>query len=376
MYLLAKRLSVVALAGMIIASGMSRLLHAQADSKGGPLPLQIAQASTPSNQGSDTTPVARASFRSMPIASSSYATSPYAYYPGYTYDPYGGYLSGAADVINAQGQFLVNTQQAYRTREQVRQARIDNRRRSFDEYLYEREHRPTLEDERERARLENVRRSRNDPPITEIWSGKALNDLLLAIQQQQARGQRGPAVALDEGVLKNINVTSGANSGSLGLLRDNGQLHWPLELTRPEYTAERRRLEDLAAKAYQQAINGAVDANGLRDMANIVDSLQTRLRQNVAETSPSDYIKAKRFLSDLDSAIKVLEDPNVSKYATGKLAAKGNTVSDLVTEMSGQGLKFAPAVAGDEGAYVALHRALASYTAPPDSYKSWDALTK
>jgi hypothetical protein len=197
----------------------------------------------------------------------------------------------------------------------------------------------------------------------------------LAIQQQQAKGLRGPAIPVEEDVLKNINVTSGA-SGSLGLLRDNGQLHWPLELTRPEYEPERRRLDELAARAYKQAANGAVDANTLREMANIVDSLQTRLRRSVADSSPSDYIKAKRYLNDLDSAIKVLEDPNVSKYANRTLAAKGGTVSDLVTGMSGQGLKFAPAVAGDEGAYVALHRAMASYAEPPDSYKTWDPLTK
>lgn len=356
---LAKRLALTALAVVLSWGGTGRLLYAQAG-----------------NQSGDTAPAARASFRSMPIANAYSAPSPYPYYPGYYSDPYGGYLSGAADVINAQGKFLVNTQQAYLTREQVRQARLDNRRNSFDEYLYERERRPTLEDERERSRLENVRRSRNDPPITEIWSGKALNDLLLAIQQQQAKGLHGPSVSLEEDTLKNINVTSGASSGSLGLLRDNGQLHWPLELTRPEYDAERKRLDELAAKAFQQATAGAVDANTVRDMGAIVDSLQTRLRRSVADSSPSDYIKAKRYVNDLDSAIKVLEDPNVSKYANRKLAAKGGTVSDLVTEMSGQGLRFAPAVAGDEGAYVALHRALASYAAPPDSYKTWDPLTK
>ncbi len=353
MFCPAKRLVLMALASLISWGGAGRLVHAQADAA----------------------PAARASFRSMPVGDSYAPPSPYPYYPGYYSDPYGGYLRGAADVVNAQGQFLVNTQQAYLSREQVRQARLDNRRRNFDEYLYERERRPTLEDERERSRLENVRRSRNDPPVTEIWSGKALNDLLLAIQQQQAKGLRGPAIPVEEDVLKNINVTSGA-SGSLGLLRDNGQLHWPLELTRPEYEPERRRLDELAARAYKQAANGAVDADTLREMANIVDSLQTRLRRSVADSSPSDYIKAKRYLNDLDSAIKVLEDPNVSKYANRTLAAKGGTVSDLVTGMSGQGLKFAPAVAGDEGAYVALHRAMASYAEPPDSYKTWDPLTK
>jgi hypothetical protein len=350
---LAKRVALMTLASVLTWGSMAKLLPAQTDA-----------------------PVARASFRSMPAGDAYSLPAPYPYYPGYYYDPYGGYLRGAADVINAQGQFLVSTQQAYQMREQTRQARIDNRRRNFDEYLYERERRPTLEDERERTRLENVRRSRNDPPITEIWSGKALNDLLLAIQQQQAKGSRGPAVSIDEDVLKNINVTSGASSGSLGLLRDNGQLHWPIELTRPEYEPERKRLDELAANAFKQATTGAVDGNILREMGNIIDGLQTRLRRSVADSSPSDYIKAKRYLSDLDSAVKVLEDPNVSKYANRKLAAKGGTVSDLVTEMGGQGLKFAPAVAGDENAYVALHRAMASYASPPDSYKTWDPLTK
>jgi hypothetical protein len=111
-------------------------------------------------------------------------------------------------------------------------------------------------------------------------------------------------------------------------------------------------------------------------MSAAVDNLQNGLRRNVAEASPSDYIKAKRFLSDLDSAIRALQDPGISKYATRKLAAKGGTVSDLVTEMGGQGLRFAPAVAGDENAYVALHRALVNYAAPLDSYKAWDPLTK
>jgi hypothetical protein len=87
-------------------------------------------------------------------------------------------------------------------------------------------------------------------------------------------------------------------------------------------------------------------------------------------------MKAKRYLNDLDSALRVLEDPNASKFANRKLAARGSTVSDLVAEMSGQGLRFAPAVPGDEGAYVALHRALVNYSSPPDSYKSWDPLTK
>src|SRR5579859_5982181 len=75
-----------------------------------------------------------AQFQSVPMATPAYPTNPYVQYNG----PVGGYLSGAADVINSQGQFLTSTQQAYLTREQVRQAKIDSQRKQFDENLYER----------------------------------------------------------------------------------------------------------------------------------------------------------------------------------------------------------------------------------------------
>src|SRR5436305_791238 len=53
-----------------------------------------------------------AQFSPVPITTPVYATNPYAGYKG----RYGGYLSGGADVINAQGQFMVSTQQAYQMR--------------------------------------------------------------------------------------------------------------------------------------------------------------------------------------------------------------------------------------------------------------------
>jgi hypothetical protein len=77
--------------------------------------------------------------------SSSYYGNPY--YP--SYDPYGGALRGAADVVNAQGKFMVSREQAFSIREQTRQAKIDTRRRLFDEYQYERSNTPTANQLRE-----------------------------------------------------------------------------------------------------------------------------------------------------------------------------------------------------------------------------------
>jgi hypothetical protein len=310
-------------------------------------------------------------FRTAPV--------PLPYYPGYYYaypDPFGGGLSGAADAISAQGQFEIQFQQARLLNQEVERSKIETRHRQWEEWLYEREHRPTIEDERERRRMENLRRARNNPPFAEVWSGQALNDLLLALQQQQAKRGPGPTISLDEDVLQHINVTSGVTPGGSGLLKDGGKLHWPLVLQRGAFTEDRRRLDELLQLGVRQAQSGPVEADTLQEMNRHIDRLRAAVKANLDTITPSDDIRAKRFLNELTGAVKALQDPDVAKYVSGKWAARGRTVGELVDEMSRQGLKFAPAIGGDEAAYNALHRALVNYYGGPDPYHPWDPNTK
>jgi hypothetical protein len=76
---------------------------------------------------------------------------------------------------------------------------------------------------------------------------------------------------------------------------------------------------------------------------------------------PPRHIESNRYLGELNEAMKLLEKPHAGNYFNGKFSARGKTVADLVGHMSKQGLKFAPAVSGDEAAYENLHRALAMY---------------
>jgi hypothetical protein len=369
MFSLAKRLLVLGLVGAFALAGTVFPIGSPA-----PAPLGVATAASYQAGAIDN----QASFRVLPMSSPYYGGGGYPYpYPFNYNGPLGGALTGAADVIGATGGFLVSQQQAYLMKEQVMQARVDTRRKRFDERLYEREVGPTDEDERERARIESLRRSRNDPPVTEIWSGKALNDLLLAIRQQQAQGLKNPDVPLEEDVLRHLNVTSGAEGGgSLGVLRNEGQLQWPLALRGSAYAATTKRLDELAAQAYKQAAYGGVSADTIQGMSGAIDSLETQLKRHVANIAPADYMQAKRYLRDLEGALRVLGDPNVAKVVTRKLGAQGNTVNGLVTQMSRDGLRFAPATRGDEAAYAAVHTAMVAYTAPPTSYKTWDPLSK
>jgi hypothetical protein len=285
------------------------------------------------------------------------------------YDPYGGYLRGQADLASSLGHYLINEQRAYLVREQVRQAKIETRRRAFDEYLYERRNAPTWEDDRERLLALALRRSRNDPPLTEIWSGKALNDLLADVQKYRGKVSPGlaPAFELDEDLIKRINVSAGKAPGSAGLLKNDGKLVWPLGLRalKPRDRADelRQQLSSLLPEAVGQAVNGRVDPQAIRELARAADELQELLTRNVSELPPGTYMDAKRFLAGLEDGIRLLQQPDAGLYFTQKYTAKGKTVPDLVEHMTRTGLVFAPAVSGDEAAYVAVHRALAAYDA-------------
>jgi len=296
----------------------------------------------------------------------------YGYYNGYTYPAYSGYSSlygygypalygnayagydgGYGYALNDGGNYLISDQQA-------RQARADTRRRTFAEYLYERQNGPTWEDERERFLGEELRRSRNEPPLTEIWSGKALNVLLSDLKR--ARGDLDASdVALDPEMVKRINFTTRGNA-NIALLRGPMRLTWPVVLGDADYRAARERLTVLAREAVEEATSrGRVDGGLLDQLAGDLDRLRETLRGNASMTTPQDYIEAKQFLNRFADALKALGQPDVGSYFNGTYTFQGATVADLVKFMSTNGLQFAAAVPGDEAAYSVVHRALAAY---------------
>lgn len=293
------------------------------------------------------------------------STGGYGGYPGYYPDPYSGYLSGAANVIRAQGAFIESREKGRLLNEQVRRERMENDRREFDNWLYRREHTPTAEDERERQQRLAYRRSINDPPLNEILSGASLNTLLDHLERQGDRAN-APAINLDPDLLGKINVTKETNGTSVGLLRNNdGHLNWPLSLRGPEFEAvkeDRDNLNRWVPEAVANAKAGRVDPAQIRDMRRAVERIRDELAANLKDMPSNQHIEARRYLANLDDALSVLEKPDARNYFRGDWVARGGTVADLVKNMKERGLRFAPSVGGDEDAYLALQRALAGYS--------------
>ena len=110
------------------------------------------------------------------------------------------------------------------------------------------------------------------------------------------------------------------------------------------------------------SLEASIEPTTVRDLKAYQQQMRKILESDIDELSPTQYIRADRFLRRVDTAIAALQDPNVSKYlGVGK--GKIGNVAELIDYMSHQGLGFAPAVPGDEAAYTALYHALRAFDA-------------
>jgi hypothetical protein len=227
-----------------------------------------------------------------------------------------------------------------------------------------RQDRSSADEQRQRSQREQLSRSLNNPPANEIWSGKALNDVLADLRQfllyYDPASLRAFLMPLDDDGLKHINVTRGA--GNIALLRNQGRLTWPVALKDAAFQVEREKLTARALEAVRQAKSyGQVDAGTILQMTAGLESLDQQLERKVRDVLPGLYVEAKTFLNHFADAVTALRQEDVGSHFTGKYALRTRNVPDLVKHLTEQGLQFAPALPGDKAAYTVLHDALATY---------------
>jgi hypothetical protein len=254
--------------------------------------------------------------------------------------------------------------------QEVKRAKLENRRREGELLLWERANLPTPQDDRERDAEERLRRSRASAFDTEIYSGYALNVLLTDAVKIYDSGQGGGDAVLSPDLLKQINVTSGKANANIAIIR-TGKLPWPFLWRslreRPQFAEHFQRIDQLIPEAVKQAKQGDVDAKILDEIIFHVDELDRNLidmarsRGDKVRWSTLTYSDGKAFLQRLNEAIKVLERPGAARYFSGVFDPRGRTVSELVQYMKQFGMQFAPVLAGSEQAYKSLYLALRDY---------------
>jgi hypothetical protein len=294
-----------------------------------------------------------------------YYSAPFISWSPYTsfQDPNSAFLSGTADILSASGDLAIKQQQARLLGAQVNAAKLANRRRAWEQWEWEQQRTPTLEDVREQERVLQLRRARNDPPETEITNGTALNQLLNHLAVLQGQGLVGPVIPLDPEMLRQINVfpAGSRSANSIGVMFQVDNLHWPMALRMDFFDDERQEVTKLLLQLAAEAESNSVDFTKVRSLNALLQNMMGKLREHRDDITIMQDIEARRFIREIQGAANTLQTPNVGNFFNGKWSARGNTVAELVDHMSRQGLRFAAAVSGNEPAYIALHRAMADY---------------
>ena len=185
-------------------------------------------------------------------------------------------------------------------------------------------------------------------------------NLLQDVQNMQKSGLQGPSVPLDPDMLKHINVTDGATYGSAGIFKDL-PLAWPLELQSASFKKDRDAIDALVGKMASMAAKGRVELASFDAMNNAIAGMRNTVKAQISTMSPSENIRAKRYLNQLQDSLSIFRDPNVANYFNGKWQAQGSTVGELIAYMTQNGLTLAPANNGDESYYQAFYQSLRTY---------------
>ncbi len=201
-----------------------------------------------------------------------------------------------------------------------------------------------------------------DPPASAIRSGKALNDLLRAINRSGKPLNTRPNVPLAEKTLAKINLAGAGFKGQIDMLKRGGKLKWPTALQAAAFEEARKRFTSKFELAGKQLKDGKpIEPATIRELRPALKALNKQVSDDSEKWSPAEYIEARKFLNGLEQAVRALEDPNVAKAFNGDWAAKGRTAAELVAHVNKKGLQFAAVTPGEEAAYTDLYRALRAF---------------
>jgi hypothetical protein len=309
----------------------------------------------------------------LPLAAlTASAQYPYPYYNPYA-NPYrgaGAALSGSADVMRAYGDVINDQEKARITREQANQAKLDTKKQAFDLMMYEKANTPTYTETLTQEKAQILTRLMNFPTKSEVADGKSLNVMLPFLQSLSSGGTQGQPVPIAQSMVNLLNI-SGSGTSSVGMLRDGGQVEWPVALS----GANQKALDKLLPQAYNAAAAGKLTPKLMKDVRAELTTMRERMRTQLQkeEIETSSYLQCIEFYNALESSVNALEKPDARKQLAGAYSPRARNVQELVDFMTDNGVQFAPATPGNENAYQVVHDAFVRYARTAQSSAGFTA---
>jgi hypothetical protein len=179
-----------------------------------------------------------------------------------------------------------------------------------------------------------LQRALGNPPEGEIWSGKALNDILDNVKRMQAPGVPTPFVPVDQETLGRINVQGSGGEGNFGLLKDGGNLQFPFALQAPAFDQYRSDISKLFQSAANAANLGPVPFATIDKLDTTLGALDENLWQIRSSEISALGRSGPKYIKELRQSTRARR-ANVTQYAR-KVGARGGSVR-TITQMSRTG---------------------------------------
>jgi hypothetical protein len=197
----------------------------------------------------------------------------------------------------------------------------------------------------------------------EVASGEAINHILAAIQAREAKGAKPvPSAYLAPNLMAEVRFGGTPAGDTLNLLRSAGQLRFPAAFDADAMKATKEALQrDFAAVATPLLAGKPVDQAKVTKLSQTVKDAHQKLPAVTRELPHPEGADARRFVAQMESAVKVLKEAGSAALVNPKWTTEGTNVADLVKHVTKNKLQFGRADKGTEEVYLTLHRALASY---------------
>jgi hypothetical protein len=296
------------------------------------------------------------------------------YYPGYGAGlgmagagpgvGYGTALQGLGSYTQASGQYWKDIEQARMSREDVKQKQIETKRQEVQWEMDYEKLRPTTQKMVRSERAAELEWARNDPPLSEIWSGKTFNVLLRSILDQP-NPTAGPNIPLGSDIVKALNLNDQTTRANLSLTKDEGKIDWTESLQEAPFDAARNSFQKSFDKGIQSINSGEpINRTQLQELRGDLQKMDEKLDDLLRDQSlpPSRYMESRRLLNQLKETVNGMGNARVVRSAGQSWKNDVRTVAQLVGHCMRNGVSFGPAVAAnDEPMYTAAYYAIRNY---------------
>ena len=276
---------------------------------------------------------------------------------------YGGYMTGGSVANPAIDNAQRNFERAQREATALRNSPAGAKTAIYDQWAYEKigvQGLSALAKPGEQP--EALQKALAAADESAVASGEALNHIVVAIVALEGKGAKGASAFLAPNLLGEIRFAGSPAADALNVIRASGQLDIP-----PAFDTESLRQHSGAIERDFAAVTAPVLLGKAVEQVKLI-KFEATLKQAHDAAAPlvrtlpfEDAIAVRRFLNQLDAAVKVLKDPSANGFVNPKWGTEGTNVADFVKHMTKYKLLFGAAGVGDEEAYLALHRGLAAY---------------